>query len=60
MDLAFNGYDRHANNGWYGFKDALTGPGNQHAGVYGHILGQGGAKLGGLATMMIGGLSERV
>ncbi|MGI8838849.1 MAG: hypothetical protein ACR2H4_19745 [Pyrinomonadaceae bacterium] len=58
MDLAFNGYDRHAKNKFSGFKDELTSPGGQGAGVYGHVLGQGGATLGGLATMVIGGLAD--
>jgi RHS repeat-associated protein len=58
MDLAFNGYDRHINNKADGFKDELTVPGGQGAGVYGHILGQGGAKLGGLLSNAVGGLAD--
>jgi YD repeat-containing protein len=58
MDLAFFGYDRHHNNKADGFKPELTVPGGQGPGVYGHILGQGGAKLGGLATNAIGGLAD--
>jgi hypothetical protein len=60
MDLAISAYDRHINNGAEGFKPALTGPGRQGAGVYGHVLGQGGAKLGGVTTMVIGGLADAI
>lgn len=66
MDLAFNGYERHIHNGFAGFKSKLTEPGtgtkegSQGAGVYGHVLGQAGAKLGGLATMVVGGLADAV
>ena len=58
MDLAFNGYDRHINNKAEGFKDELVVPGGQGAGVYGHVLGQSGAKLGGLLTNAGGGLAD--
>ena len=56
MDLAFNGYGRHINNGFAGFKAELVNPGEgteegpQGAGVYGHILGMGGAYLAGVMT----------
>jgi hypothetical protein len=49
---------RRINNKAEGFKDILTVPGRQGAGVYGHVLGQGGATLGGLATIVIGGLAD--
>ncbi|HKG48728.1 MAG TPA: S8 family serine peptidase [Pyrinomonadaceae bacterium] len=41
-------YDRHINNRADGFRPALVA-GGQGAGVYGHILGVGGATLWGLA-----------
>ncbi|MCA1568077.1 MAG: S8 family serine peptidase [Acidobacteria bacterium] len=57
MDLAFNGYARHINNGFSGFKEELIS-GGQGAGVYGHILGQGGAKLVGWQGMIFGGIAD--
>ena len=58
MDLAFGQYERHINNRADGFKRELTEAGGQGAGVYGHVLGQGGAKLGGLTANVIGGLAD--
>jgi hypothetical protein len=46
---------RHIHNRADGFKRELTEAGGQGAGVYGHVYFQGGAKLGGIATNMIGG-----
>jgi hypothetical protein len=47
-------YERHIHNRFDGFKSLLVDPGGQGAGVYGHILGVGGATLlGGLGGFLI-------
>jgi hypothetical protein len=55
MDLAYGQYERHIHNRADGFKRELTEAGGQGAGVYRHVFFQGGAKLGGIATNVIGG-----
>ncbi len=58
MDLAHTHYERHIHNRADGFKPELTEAGGQGAGVYGHVFFQGGAKHGGIATNVIGGLVD--
>jgi hypothetical protein len=57
MQLAFSGYERHIHNGFLDFKPELIANG-QGAGVYGHILGLGGAYLAGPAGLAVGGVSD--
>jgi RHS repeat-associated protein len=57
MDTAFFGYETHIHNGYKGFKPELTAN-NQNAGVYGHVLGMGGAFLTGPVGWSIGAASD--
>jgi RHS repeat-associated protein len=57
MSLAFFGYERHISNGYAGFKPELVANG-QNGGVYGHILGIGGAYLAGPIGWVAGASSD--